>query len=322
MLNAVSPGSGLTNVTQVAPGGRSWKGRGAAARPQPASATPAATSSANRSGILRRRPNPNGLAAAWGQDEMETGPGVDGALRNGDRQRVREPVGAGPVRVDFGDVFPPGREERERDVERAAFLVGDRTHVPALAVALPARDHDVVADLSREHAGGVPGHRYGADELERGALRVVLGQVRRHLERRVEDDVERQLLREGRPPPRVLGPPRPARTPLDQDVEDARGEVHRPGEQAREEENRLVLRWVPAVARPRVVFLAARALAAHHVGIRAALTSVVDRLVHVHHDPVAGAGARHPPRRPPPRIDWGASTPPCPVLPRTPLFRR
>src|SRR2546422_7817308 len=90
MLNAVSSGSRLTNVTSVASGGRSSKRRGAAARPQPASATPAATSSANRSGILRRRPNPNGLAAAWGQDEMETGPGVDGALRNGDRQRGRE----------------------------------------------------------------------------------------------------------------------------------------------------------------------------------------------------------------------------------------
>ena len=59
-----------------------------------------------------------------------------------------------------------------------------------------------------------------------------------------------------------------------------------PGQQPGEEEDRLVLRRVAAVAAPRVVLLPARALAAHHVRIGAALAGVVHRLVHVEHDPV------------------------------------
>src|SRR2546427_9367146 len=43
-------------------------------------------------------------------------------------------------------------------------------------------------------------------------------------------------------------PARPAGAALDQDVKDPRREIHGPGEQAREEQNRLVLRRVAPLA--------------------------------------------------------------------------
>ena len=48
---------------------------------------------------------------------------------------------------------------------------------------------------------------------------------------------------------------------FDAEVEDARREVHRAGEHAREEEDRLVLGRIAALAAPRVVLLPARAFA-------------------------------------------------------------
>src|SRR4029079_8010179 len=70
------------------------------------------------------------------------------------------------------------------------------------------------------------------------------------------------------------------------DVEDAWREVHRPGQQAREEQDRLVLRWISTVTTPRIVFLSTRAFAAHHVRVRPTLAGVVDRFVNVDHDSV------------------------------------
>src|SRR5207244_13448174 len=71
--------------------------------------------------------------------------------------------------------------------------------------------------------------------------------------------------------------------PREPEVKDARREVHGPGEQAREEENRLVLRRVAPFAPPGVVLLAPRALAGHHVRVGAPLAGVVNRLVDVQH---------------------------------------
>ena len=74
--------------------------------------------------------------------------------------------------------------------------------------------------------------------------------------------------------------------PFDEHIEDARREVHRTGEHARKEEDALVLRRIPALAAPGVVLLAARAFATEHVRPGPTLAGVVDRLVHVHRDPV------------------------------------
>src|SRR5256886_16188853 len=117
----------------------------------------------------------------------------------------------------------------------------------------------------------IPVDRHVPDELERRLVLVVLGQVRRHLQRRVEHDVERQLLGERGPGTRLPGAARPSITlaALDQDVEDARREVHRPVQHAREEQDRLVLGGGAPFGAPRGVLLPACALAAHHVGIGA-----------------------------------------------------
>ena len=149
-----------------------------------------------------------------------------------------------------------------------------------------ARDDHVVADLSVDHARRVPIDRDVANELERRLLVVVLRKIGRHLQRRVEHDIERELLGQRRARPRLFQPARPSRSLLEQEVEDPGREIHRAGEHAREEENRLVLRRIAAVPAPRVVLLPARALAGHHVRIRPALAGVVHRLVRVHHDAV------------------------------------
>src|ERR1041384_6487747 len=73
-----------------------------------------------------------------------------------------------------------------------------------------------------------------------------------------------------------------------QDVEDTGRKIHGAVEQAREEENRLVLGRVAALAAPRVVFLATRAFPAHPVRVGAPLARVLNGLVHVHHDVVLG----------------------------------
>src|SRR5437867_13446024 len=93
-----------------------------------------------KAGALSRRPDPDRLPAARSEHEVQARRRVDGALRNGDRQRVREPVGARSVRVDLGDVFAPRREEREGDVEGPRFLVGNGAYVPARTVPLPPRN--------------------------------------------------------------------------------------------------------------------------------------------------------------------------------------
>ena len=126
-----------------------------------------------------------------------------------------------------------------------------------------------------------------------GLVHVILREIRRHLKRRVDHDVERELLGERRSRVRLLGTARTPGAALDQQVEDARREIHRPREQAREVEIRLVLGRIAALPSPRVVFLSARAFPAHHVRISATLARVVDRLVDVHHDVILCRGLDH-----------------------------
>ena len=153
---------------------------------------------------------------------------------------------------------------------------------------------DVVTDPPGEHARRVPVHRHVPDELERRLVGVVLGQVGGHLQRRIEDHVQGELLGQRGAHPRLVGPTRPTGPPLDQDIEDPGREVHWSGQQSREEEDGLVLRRIAAVTTPGVVLLPARSLTAHHVGERAALAGVVHRLVDVQHDAVTRGQLEHP----------------------------
>src|SRR2546430_1686645 len=98
--------------------------------------------------------------------------------------------------------------------------------------------------------------------------------------------VDGALRGERRARPGLLGTAGPAGAARDQDVKDAWREVHRPGEQSREKENRLVLRRVAPLAPPGIVLLAARPLPRHHVRVGAPLPGVVNRLVDVQHDAV------------------------------------
>ena len=71
-------------------------------------------------------------------------------------------------------------------------------------------------------------------------------------------------------------------------VEDAGREIHRPGEQPRERQDRFVVGRIAAVGAPGVVFLAAGAFAGHQIRIGAAEAGRLDRLVDVEHDVVLG----------------------------------
>src|SRR6266496_6016442 len=187
---------------------------------------------------LTNWPDADRLPTAGSEDDVQTRRRVDGRLGDRNGQRIREPVRPGPVSVDLGDILPPGREKCERDVERAALLVGDGPDVVEHPVALPPRHHHVITDLAGEHARRIPVDRHVADELEGGLVLVVLGKISRHLEWRVEHNVQRQLLRERGAGTRLVGPARCSGTTLDQDVEDTGREVHRAVEDAGKEQDR------------------------------------------------------------------------------------
>src|SRR5713101_5455379 len=80
---------------------------------------------------LSRRPDPDRLPAPGSEHDVQPGRGVHRTLGDGDRQRVREPIRAGPIRVDLGDVLAPRREEGKGDVEGPRFLIGNGAQVPA-----------------------------------------------------------------------------------------------------------------------------------------------------------------------------------------------
>src|SRR3989449_381173 len=144
----------------------------------------------------------------------------------------------------------------------------------------------MAADLPEnyEHQPAFQFIRDVANELKRRLMLVILRQVRRHLEWRVNHDVKRELLGERRARMRILYAPRLPGGTLDHDVENARREIHRPVEQPGEEQDRLVLGRIAAFAAPGVVLLPARPFTRHHVRIGAPLAGILNRLVHVQHD--------------------------------------
>src|SRR5205807_5065882 len=107
--------------------------------------------------------------------------------------------------------------------------------------------------------------------------------------RRIEDDVEGELPGERAPRPGLLRRSWDARRAMSyENIEDSRSEIHRAGEHAREEENRLVFRRISSFAAPRIVFLTARTLTAQHVRPGPTFPRVVNRLVNVDGNPVSG----------------------------------
>src|SRR2546428_12599909 len=60
---------------------------------------------------LPRRPDPDRLAATGSEHEMQPRRRVHRSPRDGDGQRVPEPVRARAICVDLRDVLPPGGEE-------------------------------------------------------------------------------------------------------------------------------------------------------------------------------------------------------------------
>src|SRR5213076_1963999 len=157
MLNAVSSGSRLANVTPVRSGGSRSKSCGSRARPQAATARAASSriergtrNAEQRSEAafqfrvptsafplaLPRRTDPDRLATARSEDDVQARRRIDRPPRDRDRQRIGAPVRAGPVGVNLRDVLPPACEKREWDIERAALLVRDGPHVPSRTVSL------------------------------------------------------------------------------------------------------------------------------------------------------------------------------------------
>src|SRR5204862_4475770 len=115
-------------------------------------------------------PNPDRWPPDGRQYNVQCRPRVDRPLGDLYRQRVRQPVRAGPVAVNLGDILPPRRQEGERDVERPALLIGDGPDEPARTVSLPPCHDHVIADLPRQYTCRVPVDRHVADELEGGLM--------------------------------------------------------------------------------------------------------------------------------------------------------
>ena len=126
--------------------------------------------------------------------------------------------------------------------------------------------------------------RHVLDELEGvRVLLVIRRKVRRHLQRAVEHDIERELIgqRRGRPVRGFI--------PAVVEIKDAGREVHWAREQAGERQDRSVVGRVAAAA-GRVVLLSAGALAGHHMRPGAAQPGILNGLVDVEHDLVPREG--------------------------------
>src|SRR4029077_11264853 len=117
--------------------------------------------------------------------------------------------------------------------------------------ALAPSDGDVIPDLAGQHPRGVPIDCYVTNELERGLVLVILRESGRHDERRVEHDVMRELACQSGPDPGFFERVCVTAGALE-NVEDARCLVEGAVQHAGEEENRLVLRRIPALAAPGV----------------------------------------------------------------------
>ncbi len=99
------------------------------------------------------------------------------------------------VSVRRGGLCIPIKEERPVEGDVAGCIVIDGTDVPVGRVAVLACHDDVFAYIARKQAGLLPVARHIANELElSGVLHIVLGQVARHLERRVHSNKESELV--------------------------------------------------------------------------------------------------------------------------------
>src|SRR3546814_5693189 len=113
-----------------------------------------------------------------------------------------------------------------------------------------------------------------SSDLGIGTRLVIFGQVGRHLDRRIDDDIFGKLCRQRR-----LDAPRQFLAAA-RDVEDARREIHRPAEQPGEGQYRHMLGRVGRIA-PGVELLPARALAADPVRRSEEHTSELQSLMRI-----------------------------------------
>ena len=117
---------------------------------------------------------------------------------NGVGLRIGGIVGIGRIGIDGGLVGAALVKETEGHLDGALLLVGDATHKPLSALLGLAGYHEVVAGLGQEVLGALPVDGYVLDELEGiHALLIVLGEVGRHLQGRVEGDIEGELVGKG-----------------------------------------------------------------------------------------------------------------------------
>ena len=135
-----------------------------------------------------------------------------GVLRDGHRQRIVEPVGVGAVGVDLRDESAPGvRNESGTSNVRASSSVMAPRNQSGPPRSRRATDH-VVADLPSSTRVVSQSTATSRMNWNAGWSRVVLRKIGRHLQRRVEHDVERELLGQRGADPRLLEPARRARS--------------------------------------------------------------------------------------------------------------
>ena len=111
----------------------------------------------------------------------------------------------------------------------------------------------------------------------------LLDKIRRHLDRRIKDDIKAQLFGQS-------GGDRHALRPLQ--AENAGGEIHRAGQHARIDQRRFVIRAI-GIGAPGVVFHAACALSRYPVGPGPAQACILDRLVRVYRDMMPRSNLDH-----------------------------
>ena len=181
------------------------------------------------------------------------------------------------VAVDLCRIALAGVKEIKLYGHRPRFFITNGTDIPIISSAVFARKRDIVADFAREHSGIGPIGRHIFDKLKRGGIfRIILGQIRRHLDWRVNHNIKRKLLGDGGENIAITAP---------FEAQNPWREIHRPGEHPREDQIGLVRGWIFGLC-PAIIFHAACAFTADPIGVSPAKASVLDRLVRVDGDPV------------------------------------
>ena len=170
-------------------------------------------------------------------------------------------MGSLAVTIDGSAVLGTGIKKRQVDPRRAGIVAGSASHIPGVTTLLLSGCSYVFPDLSLGEYGLLPIGRTVTDELERsGVGLVVLDLVRCHLQRRIEDHEECQLLGQG-------GVDMSLRHHRVFKPECHRSEIHRSCQTACEGEGHGMRRRIPPFRTPCIPFLTTYTLLSHQVGI-------------------------------------------------------